>query len=212
MKFLLALLLLLLAAAPLAAQKDFLTNDEADQLREAQDPDIRLQVRALGATRWQLIRRVLLPSATNNSLTIARVTTNDSGIYTVEVSGTCNAVTNSATLAVREFHYVEAARAVVIPMDHEVLHVIPQTFIVDDQKGIRNPLDMIGVRLEAEYVEWDRRKPEATVREVKERQMVWADWMQKAVEGLGLDDKVETQTAYTPFGSYLLAIVPVKEK
>jgi cell division protein FtsA len=45
---------------------------------------------------------------------------------------------------------VEAARAIVIPMDREVLHVIPQTFIVDDQKGIRDPLDMIGVRLEAE--------------------------------------------------------------
>jgi cell division protein FtsA len=45
---------------------------------------------------------------------------------------------------------IEAARAVVIPMDREVLHVIPQSFIVDDQKGIRNPLDMIGVRLEAE--------------------------------------------------------------
>lgn len=45
---------------------------------------------------------------------------------------------------------IEAARAVVIPMDREILHVIPQTYIVDDQKGIRNPLDMIGVRLEAE--------------------------------------------------------------
>ncbi|MFZ4615674.1 MAG: cell division protein FtsA [Rectinemataceae bacterium] len=45
---------------------------------------------------------------------------------------------------------IEAARAVVIPMDREVLHVVPQTFIVDDQKGVRNPLDMIGVRLEAE--------------------------------------------------------------
>ena len=45
---------------------------------------------------------------------------------------------------------IEAARAVVIPMDREILHVIPQSFIVDDQKGIRNPIDMIGVRLEAE--------------------------------------------------------------
>ncbi|MFQ3547645.1 MAG: cell division protein FtsA [Termitinemataceae bacterium] len=45
---------------------------------------------------------------------------------------------------------IEAARAVVIPMDRQVLHVIPQSYIVDDQKGIRNPLDMIGVRLEAE--------------------------------------------------------------
>lgn len=45
---------------------------------------------------------------------------------------------------------IDAAKAVVIPMDREVLHVIPQEFIVDDQGGIKNPLDMIGVRLEAE--------------------------------------------------------------
>jgi cell division protein FtsA len=45
---------------------------------------------------------------------------------------------------------LEAARAVVIPMDRQVLEVIPQSFIVDDQKGVRNPLDMMGVRLEAE--------------------------------------------------------------
>ena len=45
---------------------------------------------------------------------------------------------------------IDAARAVVIPMDREVLHVIPQEFVVDDQAGIKNPLDMIGVRLESE--------------------------------------------------------------
>ncbi len=45
---------------------------------------------------------------------------------------------------------IDAAKAVVIPMDREVIHVVPQEFIVDEQAGIRNPLDMIGVRLEAE--------------------------------------------------------------
>ncbi|MDR0487015.1 MAG: cell division protein FtsA [Treponema sp.] len=45
---------------------------------------------------------------------------------------------------------LEASKAVVIPMDRMMLEVIPQTFVVDDQKGIRNPLDMIGVRLESE--------------------------------------------------------------
>jgi cell division protein FtsA len=45
---------------------------------------------------------------------------------------------------------MDAARAVVLPMDREVLHVIPQEYVVDDQKGIRDPIDMIGVRLEAE--------------------------------------------------------------
>ncbi len=45
---------------------------------------------------------------------------------------------------------VEAARAVAIPADREVLHVIPQEYVVDDQAGIRNPVGMSGVRLEAE--------------------------------------------------------------
>ena len=45
---------------------------------------------------------------------------------------------------------IEAAKAIVIPMDREVLHVIPQEYIVDDQGGVKNPLDMIGIRLEAE--------------------------------------------------------------
>lgn len=44
---------------------------------------------------------------------------------------------------------IDAARAVAIPMDREVIHVIPQEFIVDDQDGIQNPIGMAGVRLEA---------------------------------------------------------------
>lgn len=43
---------------------------------------------------------------------------------------------------------IEAARAVAIPMDREVIHVLPQEFIVDDQFGIQNPVGMAGVRLE----------------------------------------------------------------
>jgi len=45
---------------------------------------------------------------------------------------------------------IEAAKAVVIPTDRQILEVIPQNFKVDDQKGIRNPLDMIGIRLECD--------------------------------------------------------------
>lgn len=45
---------------------------------------------------------------------------------------------------------IDAAKAIVIPMDREVIHVIPQEFVVDDQGGIKDPLDMIGIRLEAE--------------------------------------------------------------
>ncbi|MBP6629521.1 MAG: cell division protein FtsA [Kofleriaceae bacterium] len=44
---------------------------------------------------------------------------------------------------------IEAAKAVAIPMDREVLHVLPQQYLIDDQDGIRDPLGMAGVRLEA---------------------------------------------------------------
>src|SRR5437879_3463090 len=44
---------------------------------------------------------------------------------------------------------VDAARAVALPTDQEVLHVLPQEFIVDDQDGIKQPVGMAGVRLEA---------------------------------------------------------------
>src|SRR5207237_10421297 len=45
---------------------------------------------------------------------------------------------------------VEAAKAIAIPTDREIIHVSPQEFIVDDQDGIKDPVGMSGVRLEAE--------------------------------------------------------------
>lgn len=44
---------------------------------------------------------------------------------------------------------IEAAKAVAIPMDREILHVLPQQYIIDDQDGVREPLGMSGVRLES---------------------------------------------------------------
>lgn len=44
---------------------------------------------------------------------------------------------------------IEAAKAVAIPLDREVLHVLAQEFIIDDQDGIKEPLGISGVRLEA---------------------------------------------------------------
>ncbi|GAK57336.1 cell division protein FtsA [Candidatus Vecturithrix granuli] len=45
---------------------------------------------------------------------------------------------------------IDAARAVAIPVDREVLHILPQEYIIDDQDGIIEPLGMSGVRLEVE--------------------------------------------------------------
>ncbi len=44
---------------------------------------------------------------------------------------------------------LDAARAINIPQDREILHVLPQEYIIDEQDGIREPLGMNGVRLEA---------------------------------------------------------------
>jgi cell division protein FtsA len=44
---------------------------------------------------------------------------------------------------------VEAARAIALPMDRRMLHVLPQEFVVDSERGIRAPVGMAGVRLES---------------------------------------------------------------
>ncbi len=45
---------------------------------------------------------------------------------------------------------IEAASAIAIPVDREIIHVIPQEFNVDGQSGIKDPIGMSGVRLEVE--------------------------------------------------------------
>jgi len=44
---------------------------------------------------------------------------------------------------------IDAARAVAIPADQRILHILPQEFIIDSQEGVREPVGMSGVRLEA---------------------------------------------------------------
>ena len=44
---------------------------------------------------------------------------------------------------------IDAAQAVAIPADQKILHILPQEFIIDTQEGVKEPLGMSGVRLEA---------------------------------------------------------------
>src|SRR5262249_58980384 len=44
---------------------------------------------------------------------------------------------------------IDAAKAVAIPSDREVLEILPEDYSIDDQDGIKEPLGMSGVRLEA---------------------------------------------------------------
>lgn len=63
----------------------------------------------------------------------------------VAVSGEDNEITERDQERV-----IDHAKAVAIPLDREIIHVLPQEYIVDDQIGIMEPIGMTGVRLEAE--------------------------------------------------------------
>ncbi|MDC7240961.1 MAG: cell division protein FtsA [Spirochaetales bacterium] len=81
-------------------------------------------------------------------------------VYTAVTSGNVEGLNSRGVVAVigkgREVtkqdidRVVYAAKAIAVPMDREILDVIPQHYLVDDKVGIRDPLDMIGVRLEAD--------------------------------------------------------------
>ncbi len=59
------------------------------------------------------------------------------------------AIQNQEVTHVDVERVIEAARAVAIPADQKILHILPQEFIIDSQEGIREPIGMSGVRLEA---------------------------------------------------------------
>ena len=63
----------------------------------------------------------------------------------IAVSGPENEITSHD-----ERRVIEAAKAISIPMDREIVHVLPQDYSVDDQPGIKDPIGMSGVRLEAD--------------------------------------------------------------
>tara|TARA_B110000459_G_scaffold161246_1_gene177245 strand:+ start:310 stop:1548 length:1239 start_codon:yes stop_codon:yes gene_type:complete len=58
-------------------------------------------------------------------------------------------ISNQEVLSLDIERVIDAARAVSIPDDQKILHVLPQEFIIDKQEGVRQPLGMSGVRLES---------------------------------------------------------------
>ena len=85
----------------------------------------------------------------------------DVGAVTVGIAGDhIKSINSRGVIAVRHpdneitrgdvARVIEAARAIALPGDREIIHVLPQEFTVDDQGGIHDPVGMIGVRLETE--------------------------------------------------------------
>jgi cell division protein FtsA len=59
------------------------------------------------------------------------------------------AIRDKEVLALDIERVIDAAKAVAIPADQRILHILPQEFAIDNQEGIREPVGMSGVRLEA---------------------------------------------------------------
>ncbi len=57
------------------------------------------------------------------------------------------------------YRVIEAARAVSLPSSREILHVLPREYIVDSQRGIKDPIGMTGIRLEADVMIIDALTP-----------------------------------------------------
>ncbi len=77
---------------------------------------------------------------------------------TVGIAGShINSLNSHGIVAVRDREVTEqdlervidAARAVAIPADQKIIHILPQEYLIDNQQGIKEPLGMSGVRLEA---------------------------------------------------------------
>jgi cell division protein FtsA len=72
------------------------------------------------------------------------------GGHIMGINSTGIIAVKGSEITLRDIHQVvEAARAVSLPMDREVIHVLPQEYIVDGQEGILDPLGLEGRRLEA---------------------------------------------------------------
>jgi cell division protein FtsA len=95
------------------------------------------------------IQRVLEEAELMADCRIARVTTGIAGSH-------IRSLNSSGMVAIKEGEVVQAdidrvietAKAIAIPNDQQILHILPQEFIIDGQDDVREPLGMSGVRLE----------------------------------------------------------------
>src|SRR5499433_3050790 len=77
-------------------------------------------------------------------------------VYTGIAGGHIRSLNSSGMVAIKEKEVtqadidrvVETAKAIAIPNDQQIIHILPQEFIIDGQEDVREPLGMSGVRLE----------------------------------------------------------------
>jgi cell division protein FtsA len=127
-------------------------------------PEQRLNIVGLGAQPSRGLKKGVVVNIEATMASIQRVleeaelmgdcTITD--VYTGIGGGHIRSLNSSGMVAIKEKEVtqadidrvVETAKAIAIPNDQEILHILPQEFIIDGQEDVREPLGMSGVRLE----------------------------------------------------------------
>ena len=96
------------------------------------------------------IRQAVDEAQHTAGVTISSAYVGIAGGHIMGINSTGIIAVKGQEITLREIQQViDAARAVSLPMDREVIHVLPQEYIVDGQEGILDPLGLEGRRLEA---------------------------------------------------------------
>jgi cell division protein FtsA len=128
-------------------------------------PENRLEVIGIGSTASRGLKRGVVVNIESTVQSIQRAVEEAelmagceiNTVYTGIAGSHVRSLNSHGIVAIRDKEVsssdvervIDAARAVAIPADQRVLHVLPQEFIIDNQEGIREPIGMSGVRLEA---------------------------------------------------------------
>jgi cell division protein FtsA len=149
---------------PMVVGLDIGTSKVVAMVAELGDDD-QLQIVGIGAQESRGLKRGIVANIESTVLSVKRA------IEEAELMADCKI--NSVTVGIGGNHIssmnshgivaiqtgevseldlervIEAARAVAIPSDQKILHILPQEYVIDGQEGIQDPLGMAGVRLEA---------------------------------------------------------------
>ncbi len=129
------------------------------------DPDGGVEVIGIGSHRSHGLRKGVVVNIESTVQAIQRATeeaelmsgVHIDSVYAGIAGSHVRGINSHGIVAIRddEVHaqdvdrVIDAARAVAIPADQRVLHVLPQEYLIDHQEGVKEPLGMSGVRLEA---------------------------------------------------------------
>ena len=95
------------------------------------------------------IQRVLEEAELMADCRIGAVTTGIAGSHIRSLNSSGMVAIKEGEVAQADIdRVIETAKAIAIPNDQQILHILPQEFIIDGQDGVREPLGMSGVRLE----------------------------------------------------------------